>query len=374
MKRDYYEVLGVSKTADDQKLKSAYRKLAKKYHPDDNPGDREAEQKFKEVGEAYAVLSDPEKRKLYDAYGFAAFDGTGGPQARRNADGQQGFGAHRGGDGGQFQSFHFDGQEAEELFRSVFGDLFGNDARSGRGGRSARSAGSAWSTESARSARSAESAWSAGRTGGSFGDEFHYGAFSGGGGHFTAFGEEDLDLRTSLTIDFRDAALGAVKTIQLQLPEGEGKSSTLQVNIPAGIDEGKSIRLRGKGRSSAIEKGKKGDLLIEIHIAPDSRYTRKGLDVYTSAQIPFTTAVLGGEATLPTLYGNVSCKIPAGIQTGSKIRLKQKGIRRGGRNPATGDEYVEIQIAVPKNLTAAERRKVEELAALLDGRRTRRAS
>ncbi len=336
MKRDYYEVLGVDKTADDRKLKSAYRKLAKKYHPDANPGNHDAELKFKEVGEAYAVLSDPEKRKLYDAYGFAAFE-AGGPSPQ----GQGGGSAYRyaGGDGSGFQSFHFDGQDAEDLFESVFGDLFGRKT----GGRRKRTAYSQ--------------------------NLFHDGTgFARGGGYgdgmrFSSFGDygapEQLDLRTSLTIDFREAALGCRKTIRLAAPDGSG-TQTLEIAIPAGIDEGKSVRLRGKGQASS--SGKTGDLLIEIHIAPDSQYTRKGLDIYTSVFIPYSTAALGGEALVPTLHGNVSCRIPAGMQSGKQLRLKGKGIKGAGSK--VGDEYAEIRIDVPKSLTAEERRLIKKLAEL----------
>ena len=308
MKRDYYEVLGVSRSADSAQLKSAYRKLAKAYHPDANPGDRNAEKKFKEVGEAYAVLSDPEKRKLYDAYGFDAFEG-GGPQ--QNAQ----YGQY----GGQ-QTFHFDERDAEELFRSMFGDLgdlFGRGNGSGR-----------------------------------FSQFSSFGGDAGFGGR-----PADLTSHASMTVSFREAALGAEKAIRLS---GEdGSSSSLRVRIPAGVEDGKCIRLKQRGRTAP--DGRKGDLLIELHVTPDDTFTRKGLDLYTTAEIPYTTAVLGGEATLPTLHGYVNCKIPAGTQSGSKIRLRGKGIRRGGSSPASGDGYVEIRIAVPKQPSPEELRMLREL-------------
>ena len=340
MKRDYYEVLGVSRDADDKKLKSAYRKLAKKFHPDMNPGDKEAEKKFKEVGEAYAVLSDPEKRKLYDAYGFAAFEegggqgyGSGNPFGGPFA----GRGSASGGPGGSsYRSFHFDGKDAEDLFNSMFGDVFGAGYRS-----------------------AGASAFGGSRFGGA--DLF-------GQAKARQEAKRDLDLRTSLTISFREAALGSRQTLRLTSPDKPGTVTTLEVTIPSGIDEGKSIRLRGKGRRAS--DGRKGDLLIEIHIEPDSLFTRKGLDLYTSVRIPFTTAALGGEAVVPTLSGQVSCRIPAGIQSGSKIRLKNKGIAVTGQHAAQGDEYVEISIEVPRTLTSAERRKLEEFAALRDRRGT----
>ena len=334
MNKDLYAVLGVERTADDKKLKSAYRKLAKKYHPDANPGNKDAEQKFKDVGEAYAILSDPEKRKLYDTYGYAAFDGSG-PAPGSGA-----------GNGNGYQSFHFSGQDAEDLFRSMFGDMFGGSRSSGFGG----------------------SRFSGGSGFGGFGfDNFDDGTGSyGGGTGRRAARRQSLDMTSSMTVSFRDAALGATKRIQLQDPAATGSKAsltTLEVKIPAGIEEGKKIRLRGRGMAGA--DGKKGDLLIEVHIDPDSEYTRKGLDLYTSAQIPYSTAVLGGEAMLPTLHGQVSCKIPAGIQSGSKIRLKEKGIHTEGRSPKKGDEFVEIRIAVPRNISPAAKKKLEEYAELI---------
>ena len=345
MNKDLYGVLGVERTADDKKLKSAYRKLAKKYHPDANPGDKDAEQKFKDVGEAYAILSDPEKRKLYDQFGYAAFDGSGAGQAG-GAGGPGGYQYYSSGPGG-YQSFHFSGQDAEDLFRSMFGDMFGGSGRSG-------SYGGGFSGSSGF---------------GGFGfDDFDDGGQSfGGRTGRRAARQQSLDLTSSLTVSFRDAALGATKRIQLQDPAATGKNAgitTLEIKIPAGIEEGKKIRLRGRGMAGA--DGKKGDLLIEIHIDPDKEYTREGLDLYTSAQIPYSVAVLGGEAMLPTLHGSVSCKIPAGIQSGSKIRLKEKGIHTEGRSPKKGDEFVEIRIAVPRNLSPAARKKLEEYAALVD--------
>ena len=344
MNKDLYGILGVDRTADDKILKSAYRKLAKKYHPDANPGDKEAEQKFKDVGEAYAILSDPEKRKLYDTYGYAAFDGSGAGQAG-GAGGPGGYQYYSNGNG--YQSFHFSGQDAEDLFRSMFGDMFGGSGRSGFGG-SRFTGGSGFG-------------------GGMWNDGFGGSAFNGGGARGAR--KQSLDMTSSLTVSFRDAALGATKRIQLQDPGATGKNAgitTLEIKIPAGIEEGKKIRLRGRGMAGA--DGKKGDLLIEIHIDPDSEYTRDGLDLYTRAQIPYATAVLGGEAMLPTLYGSVKCKIPAGMQSGGKIRLREKGIHTEGRSPKKGDEYVEIRIAVPRNISPEARKKLEEYAALTGGR------
>ena len=267
--RDLYETLEVKKGASEQEIKRAYRKLAKKYHPDTNPGNRTAEQKFKEVTEAYNILSDPEKRKLYDQFGMAAFDGSmenGG--SWKYQDSSQG-------------SFH-----------SHFGRGFQED-----------------SSENFRKKNS----------------------------------------YADITIDFEEAAFGCEKILQV---DGY-KRERLKVHIPAGINEGQSVRLKGKGVA--------GDLLIRVHIQEKPGYRREGKDVYVTESIPYTTAALGGTARFRTLYGPVECKIPPGTQPGSKIRIKNKGIVAMNDPKVHGDEYVTIQIQVPKTVTPEEKRIMEEL-------------
>ncbi len=333
MKRDYYEVLGLSKSATDKDIKKAYRKLAKKYHPDTSQGIPDAAQKFQEVSEAYEILSDPEKKKQYDTYGFAAFDNTAGPGGGYGY-GQGNAGAHTDGfwqyqsQNGSFDGFgngfgsfghnHFGGSSFEDIFGDILHHGFGERA-----------------------------------------SHFEHRDSQGMGGFSSGARGSDarsLDLTSEITVTFEEAALGCRKTLRFS---GEGTSSagqTLEVSIPAGIDEGQSIRLKGKG---VIAGTQRGDLLIQVHIAQSPRYQRKGLDVYTTAQIPFTTAVLGGEAHLPTLYGNVLCSIPAGTQSGSKIRLKKKGIVSMKDKTVFGDEYVTIQIEVPRTLTAEQKQKLK---------------
>ena len=273
-KKDYYDVLGISRSADEKEIKRAYRKLAKKYHPDTNPGDKQAEQKFKEITEAYNVLSDAEKKKLYDQYGFAAFE--------------EGFGSRTGGFGG----------DMGDIFEDIFGDMF------------------------------------------------HRG-----------FRQKGADAHADISISFDEAVFGCDKVLQLR--DENGKVSSLQVHIPAGIDEGQCVRLKGQG-GAGVGGADAGNLLLKIHIYPKPGYERKGNDVYVTVNIPYTTAVLGGEAVVPTLTGKVSCKIAAGTQSGSKIRLKGKGIT-SMKNPAyRGDEYIVIQIEVPKHLTPEERQKLME--------------
>lgn len=319
-KRDYYEVLGVERTADENAIKKAYRKLAKQYHPDTNKGNPQAEEKFKEATEAYAVLSDPQKRKQYDQFGF----GTDHPD-------------------GSYQEYHFEDGDIDEILKNMFGGSFGGFHTGGF-----RSSG--------------------------FGDGFDR-EFGGGGFHSHGFqrdfrsrhtAQNGADLHAEINIGFLEAARGCEKTIQLT--EADGQRKSLKVLIPAGIDTGKSIRLRGKGMPGN-GGGRAGDLLLKVNVNADPVFERKDTDVYTTVRIPFTTAVFGGEAMVPTLSGRVMCKIHPGTQSGTKIRLRGKGIV-SMKDPQTyGDEYVMIQIDVPQNLSPEARKKLKEFEALLKQQR-----
>ena len=332
-KRDYYEVLGVSKNASEKELKSAYRKLAKKYHPDTNHGNKYAEKQFQEVTEAYGVLSDPEKKKLYDQFGFAAFDGSmgdGGAQGSytgnwnnwntgnwsaggSSAEGKNTGSWHAGGfgfgNGGRYTEYHFEGDD-------IFGDIFGS---------------------------------------GMFGDRFSRGFGKKSGSRQ----KKGQDIQSDITISFEEAVFGCKKRIRFSDESGKHGQS-MEVQIPAGIDEGQSVRLKGKGHPGSGGMPE-GDLLLKVHITEKKGYERKGMDIYTTECIPYTTAVLGGDAVFHTLYGDVKCHIPAGTQSGSKIRLKQKGIVSLRDHSVHGDAYVTIQIAVPKNITPREKKKLQEL-------------
>ena len=332
-KRDYYEVLGVAKNADEKTIKKAYRKLAKKYHPDTNAGNPDAEKKFKEVTEAYSVLSDPEKKKMYDQFGHAAFDKSAGGSYQGSGFGN-GFQGFKSGPGG-YQEYHFTGN-ADDIFGDMFKDIFhGSSSKStdGFGGHGFH--------------RSSF-----------YDDGSGFSGFGGFGGHGSAgFDQKGQDLNASVSVTFDEVAFGCDKRITLQ--DQSGKAQTLEVHIPAGIDSGKSIRLRGKGMPGT-GKGGAGDLLLKVTVQPKAGYERKRMDVYTTVSIPYTTAVFGGEARVHTLYGDVMCKIKEGTQSGSKIRLRGKGIVSMKDANVHGDQYVTVQIQVPRHLNAEARQKLME--------------
>ena len=349
-KRDYYEVLGVSKDADAKEIKKAYRKLAMKYHPDKNPGDKAAEEKFKEINEAYEVLSDEEKRSTYDRFGHDGLNGQAG------FGGGQGFGGF-GGSGG------FGG------FEDIFGDIFG----SGFGG-----------------------------FGGSGGSSRRRGPRRG------------ADIRQSVTIKFEEAAFGKKIKVKINRSEecdechgsgakpgttkktcptchgsgtvqsvqrtpfgniasqrtcytcnGEGeinespcnkchgkgsvrKTKTIEVDIPAGIDDGQMIKLSGQGEVGE-KGGPRGDLYIVVNVQKHEIFTREGYDVYIEMPIRFTQAALGDKLEVPTLDGKVSYNLPEGTQTGTVFRLREKGIPKL-RSNSRGDQYVKVIIDTPKKL------------------------
>ena len=303
-KRDYYEVLGINKTADDGAIKRAYRKLAKKYHPDTNPGNIEAEKLFKEVTEAYNVLSDPEKKKIYDRFGHDGLEGntTGGYSS------------------GFASGVHFENENMNDIFGDIFEDIFQHSG---------------------------------------YQNSYSYNnGFRNGNFYKRDYSQKGDDLHADISVSFDEAAFGCEKVITLSTP-GNPKPQSLKVIIPAGIDDGKSIRLRGKGMPGT-GGGEPGDLLLKVAVGKKAGFERKGMDIYTTANIPFTTAVLGGEALVPTLNGNVVCKIQEGTQSGTKIRLRGKGIVSMNNPSRHGDQYVTIQIQVPKNLSSEAKQKLRE--------------
>jgi curved DNA-binding protein len=294
MAKDYYDVLGVGKTASADEIKKAYRKLALKYHPDRNPGDTKAEARFKEITEAYAVLSDADKRKQYDQFGAAGFE-----QRFSQEDIYRNFDV-----GDMFRDFGFN---TDDIFSHLFG-------------------------------------------GGQFRGQSPFGRQ----GSFRAARGQDYLL--NLTIPFHTAILGGQQRIEFRR---DGQLEQLQVRIPAGVEPGQKLRISGKGGASP-NGGPAGDLLIEVGVEGDSRFRREGKDLLVTVTIPFSTACLGGKAEVPTLTGSKTVKIPAGISSGGRIRLKGFGVpASGGR--AAGDLYAVVAVAVPARLTANQRELLEKL-------------
>ena len=405
--KDLYAILGVKRDADASQIKKAYRKLAKKYHPDSNAGNAEAEKKFKDISEANSILGDEEKRKIYDEYGYAAFEsgmdpkeyakrmeeakkagfgGFGGGSGFGGFDGFNGFGGFTGagsggrsgtfrGKDGSYTTFHFEGGDPGD-YGDLFEHLFRNAGAAG---------GSAGYSSGGNSNNGYGSGSSYGRTGGGS-SRFHsfhnagsgfggagYGDFSGfAAGDGTRGAAETLDAEFPVTISFEEAVLGCDRSIRLQKADGSG-TQTLRVHIPAGIDNGKSVRLRGKGNISA-DGSRKGDLLLKVTVQESKEFTRKGQDIYATANVPFMTAVMGGEAEVRMPNGKkILCKIPKGTDAGKKIRIRGKGVHAEKSSAQPGDLYVTVQIQVPKDLTDAEIRKLREFETLYNERTSGRA-
>jgi DnaJ-class molecular chaperone len=307
-KRDYYEVLGVGRSASTDEIRKAYKRLAKKYHPDYNPGDKKAEANFKEVSEAYAVLANDESRKKYDTFGH------------------QGPGAGPGFDfsGFDFRNMRGNYSSGGETFSGSFGDIL-SELFGGRGGRA--------------------------RGGGGRGQPF--GGFGGFGGFEdpAALGGRDLQYR--MAIDFMLAAKGGVT--KLQVPR-EGREDTVSVRIPAGVDNGQTIRIKGKGEVGP--RGPAGDLLIEVTIEPHKFFKREGLDLFCTLPITIAEAVLGAKVQAPTLDGGVTITIPPGTQGGQTLRVRGRGIRK--KAGAEGDLYVAVTIVVPKRIDEKSKSLIQE--------------
>ena len=386
-KRDYYEVLGVGRDADAKAIKRAYRKLAKKYHPDMNPGDKQAEQKFKEVTEAYNVLSDTEKKKLYDQYGFAAFEeGSGNPYGAGGQNGtgggfHGGFGGFDFGQGGNgYHEYHFENSnmgDMGDIFGDFFGDIFG-------GGRSR------------------------GRSNGPM---------------------KGANVRTSIRITFEEAIFGCEKEIELDLKEtcekchgtgakpgtqpqtcpkcnGKGKimytqqsffgtvrnvqscpecngtgkvikekcadchgtgyianRKKIQVSIPAGIDNGQSVRIRDKGEPGT-NGGPRGDLLVEVIVARHPIFQRQDYNIFSTVPISFAVAALGGDVVVDTVDGKVIYEVKPGTQTDTKVRLKGKGVPSLRNKEVRGDHYVTLVVQTPEKLSGEAKELLKQFDAL----------
>lgn len=358
-KRDYYEVLGVSKNASEDEIKRAYKKLARKYHPDMNPGDKEAEEKFKEVNEANEVLSNPEKKAKYDQFGFAGVDPN--------------YGAGQGGYGG---AGGFDFGDLGDIFGSFFGGGFGGGGRRNpnapQRGESIRASLSVEFTEAAFGCEKSitidrfEQCPTCKGKGCAPGTTPEVCTQCHGTGTVTQAQRTPFGMMQSQTVCPKCRGKGQI--IHQPCPDCRGagavrKRRTIQVNIPAGIDNGQTISLRGQGHSGK-NGGPAGDLLITVMVRPHEIFRRDGTAVFCEAPITFTQAVLGGTLEIPTIDGKVKYDIPEGTQTGTVFRLRGKGIPvLNGRG--RGDQYVTVNIETPRNLNREQKEALKKFSESL---------
>ena len=338
-KRDYYEVLGVDKNADDAALKKAYRALAKKYHPDMNPGDAEAEKKFKEASEAYAVLSDAEKRRKYDQFGHAAFENGGG--------GAGGFGG-----------FDFNGADFGDIFGDIFGDLFGGGRRGGRAGNgpmkgmNIRKGVRITFEEAIRGCEKEldlvikDPCPKCNGTGAKPGTSPETCSKCGGKGQVVYTSQSFFG--TVQNVQTCPDCGGTGKIIREKCPDcaGTGYVSNrkkIQVSIPAGIDNGQSIRIRDKGEPGT-NGGPRGDLLVEVTVSRHPIFTRQDMNIFSTAPITFAQAALGGDVRISTVDGDVIYNVKPGTKTDTKVRLRGKGVPSLRNKQVRGDHYVTLVI------------------------------
>lgn len=344
-KRDYYEVLGVDKNADDATIKKAYRQLAKKYHPDMNPGDKEAEVKFKEASEAYAVLSDPDKRRQYDQFGHAAFEGGAG--------GAGGYGG-----------FDFNGADMGDIFGDIFGDLFGGGR--GRRANNGPMQGANLRTQVRVTFEEAvfgcdkeieltlkDECSSCHGTGAKPGTSPVTCPKCGGKGQ-VVYTQQSMFGMVQNVRPCPDCN-GTGKIIKEKCPDCYGtgyiaSKKKISVTVPAGIDNGQSIRIRGKGEPG-VNGGPRGDLLVEVIVARHPIFQRQDMNIYSTAPISFATAALGGTVRIKTVDGEVEYDVRAGTQTDTRVRLKGKGVPSLRNKNTRGDHYVTLVVQVPTDLS-----------------------
>lgn len=345
-KRDYYEVLGIGKDADEAAIKKAYRVLAKKYHPDMNPGDAEAEKKFKEASEAYAVLSDPEKRQKYDQFGHAAFDGGAG--------GAGGFGG-----------FDFSGADFSDIFGDIFGDLFGGGRRGGRSNGPMRGANvrksiritfeeAVFGCEKELDLILKDPCETCNGTGAKPGISPETCPKCGGRGQVVYTSQSFFG--TVQNVQTCPNCGGSGKVIKEKCSKCAGSGyianrKKIKVSIPAGIDNGQSVRIRDKGEPG-VNGGPRGDLLVEVNVSAHPSLKRQDIHIFSTHPISFAVAALGGDIRIPTVDGDVIYNVKPGTKTDTKVRLKGKGVP-SLRNPqARGDHYVTLEIQTPERLSS----------------------
>ena len=358
-KRDYYEVLGIGKNATDAEIKSAYRKLAKKYHPDLNPGDKEAEEKFKEVNEANDVLSDPQKRQRYDQFGFAGVDPN---YAAANGGCAGGFG------GG------FGGVDLGDIFGDIFGGGFGGGFSGFGGGSSTRTANAprkghdiqasviltfeeaAHGCSKKITINRQDTCPDCGGTGAAKGTSPETCPDCGGRGYVVTQQRTPFGVMQSQQPCSHCGGRGTIIRNPCKTCRGTGKTAarkSLEINIPAGIDDDQNIALRGQGDAGS-NGGPAGDVIVHVTVKADPMFERDGYDVTIHVPITFSQAVLGDDVEVPTVDGRIVQHIPEGTQSGTKFRLRGQGIQYlNGRG--RGDQYVIVDVEIPKKVTRAQR-------------------
>ena len=345
-KRDYYEVLGVGRDADEAAIKKAYRALAKKYHPDMNPGDKEAEKKFKEASEAYAVLSDPDKRRQYDQFGHAAFEGGAG--------GAGGFGG-----------FDFNGADFSDIFGDIFGDLFGGGRRGGRANNGPMKGANirksiritfeeaVFGCEKELDLILKDPCDDCHGTGAKPGTSPETCPKCGGRGQVVYTSQSFFG--TVQNVQTCPSCNGSGKIIKDKCPKCSGTGYTssrkkIQVSIPAGIDNGQSVRIRDKGEPG-INGGPRGDLLVEVNVSRHPVFQRQDVHIFSTVPISFAVAALGGDVRIPTVDGDVIYTVKPGTKTDTKVRLKGKGVPSLRNAQVRGDHYVTLVIQTPERLS-----------------------
>jgi molecular chaperone DnaJ len=357
-KRDYYEVLGVDKSASDAQLKSAYRKLAKKYHPDMNPGDKEAEAKFKEASEAYSVLSDPDKRRQYDQFGHAAFEGGAG------------------GAGG----FDFSGMDMGDIFGDIFGDFFGGGRSRGQSNAPMKGQNlhhtiritfeeACFGTEKELDLPLQDECSTCHGTGAKPGTSPETCSKCGGKGQ-VVYTQQSL-FGMVRNVQTCPDCRGSGKIVKEKCPDCHGsgyitRKRKISVTVPAGIDSGQSIRIREKG-DPGVNGGPRGDLLVEVAVSRHPIFQRQGTDIYSSAPITFAQAALGGDVRIKTVDGEVEYTVKPGTQTDTRVRLRGKGVPSLRNKSIRGDHYVTLVVEVPTKMNGEQKELLKQFDQAMYG-------
>ncbi len=360
-KRDYYEVLGVDKNADAAAIKKAYRTLGKKYHPDANPGDKEAEAKFKELSEAYAVLSDPDKRSKYDQFGHAAFDPNAGAA------------------GGGFGGFDFGGMDFSDIFGDIFGDMFGGGSRRTRSAYNGPMQGAnirkgiritfeeaVFGCEKELDVVLKDECTTCNGTGAKPGTQPETCPKCGGRGQIVY--QQQSFFGMVQNVQTCPDCRGTGKVIRERCSDCGGTGYTqskkkIAVTVPAGIDNGQSIRIRGKGEPGT-NGGPRGDLLVEVTVSRHPIFGRQDMNIFSTAPMSFAQAALGGDVRIKTVDGDVLYTVAPGTNTDTKIRLRGKGVPSLRDKKIRGDHYVTLVIETPERLSSEAKellRKFDEL-------------